>query len=464
MRVLCFARPALLFLIVVVAPPYGPAGERPSNSLGSTRAAHEAVEVVAADDRAADAAVYYVSPAGDDANTGTTESDAFLSIQRAADIVEPGDTVLILPGTYTSTNPDRDIVKIRRSGEAGRWITFKNYPGSRPVLFNQRSWQAINIYGASFIIIEGLEVVGNGAGITRAQAESAHRHVAATNGNCIMAFRDGSTVPHHLIIRDNVVHHCPGGGIGTNYADYVRIYDNIVYNTSWWSRWGTSGISIYESRNINDHRQERYRNIIAGNVVYGNEQRLPTAGLGAVTDGNGIIIDDLNNTQSDGPPYIGKTLVTNNISYNNGGRGIHVYKSNGVDVVNNTLCHNNIILQDAGDLSVVSSSEVSAINNIVVARRGRVAMYVHGGNEDVVFTSNLFFEGLAMEAGAGALLEHPRFVDAPRGNFRLHPKLPAIDTGSSMLAPSKDAVGMRRPQGAGCDRGAYEWGSIGAQR
>lgn len=66
------------------------------------------------------AAEMYVSPDGDDTNTGSRERP-YRTIQRAADATRPGDTVLIRGGVY------RERVAVRTSGEAGRPITFRRY-------------------------------------------------------------------------------------------------------------------------------------------------------------------------------------------------------------------------------------------------------------------------------------------------------------------------------------------------
>ena len=46
------------------------------------------------------ATTYYVAPTGADANDGSS-ARPFKTIQRAADIVNPGDTVIVRKGTYT---------------------------------------------------------------------------------------------------------------------------------------------------------------------------------------------------------------------------------------------------------------------------------------------------------------------------------------------------------------------------
>ncbi|MEH2403794.1 MAG: right-handed parallel beta-helix repeat-containing protein, partial [Nostoc sp.] len=45
---------------------------------------------------------YYVSGNGNDTNSGLSTSSAFRTIQKAADITNPGDTVLIMNGVYTN--------------------------------------------------------------------------------------------------------------------------------------------------------------------------------------------------------------------------------------------------------------------------------------------------------------------------------------------------------------------------
>ena len=64
---------------------------------------------------------YYVSTFGNDANVGTSLAHPFRTIQRAANVARPGDTVLVRGGTY------RETVKPAHSGKASARITFKPY-------------------------------------------------------------------------------------------------------------------------------------------------------------------------------------------------------------------------------------------------------------------------------------------------------------------------------------------------
>src|SRR5690606_18171991 len=72
---------------------------------------------------ARDAATFYVSPDGDDNADGLTPDSAWRSVKAAASRLQPGDTLLLLEGTYPES------VWMRVSGEAGRPITIASAPG-----------------------------------------------------------------------------------------------------------------------------------------------------------------------------------------------------------------------------------------------------------------------------------------------------------------------------------------------
>ena len=72
---------------------------------------------------------YYVSGTGKDTNNGLTTGAAFRTLQRAADLTQPGDTVLVMNGTYTKPGPQTNVLQISRSGEPGNYIRYKAVPG-----------------------------------------------------------------------------------------------------------------------------------------------------------------------------------------------------------------------------------------------------------------------------------------------------------------------------------------------
>ena len=69
--------------------------------------------------------VIYVSPQGSDWHSGRSPDAAVASIQRAANMVAPGETILILPGVY------REEVRVRHGGSPDKPVVFKAvYPGT----------------------------------------------------------------------------------------------------------------------------------------------------------------------------------------------------------------------------------------------------------------------------------------------------------------------------------------------
>jgi hypothetical protein len=63
--------------------------------------------------RTASATNYYVSTSGSDSNAGTSTNAAYLTIQKAANVMNAGDTCYILSGTY------RETVIPAKSGASG---------------------------------------------------------------------------------------------------------------------------------------------------------------------------------------------------------------------------------------------------------------------------------------------------------------------------------------------------------
>jgi len=74
-------------------------------------------------------ATYYVATSGDNANSGTAVGQPFKTIQKAADVMQAGDTVLIRGGTYRES-----IVPPRGGASESARITYKAYPGETPII------------------------------------------------------------------------------------------------------------------------------------------------------------------------------------------------------------------------------------------------------------------------------------------------------------------------------------------
>ena len=84
---------------------------------------------------------YYVSSGiGSNNNAGTSESAPLATLQAAANLVQPGDTVEVMNGTYTGS-AGGDVLNITTSGTASAPITFEAAPGQTPVINSSGCWQ-----------------------------------------------------------------------------------------------------------------------------------------------------------------------------------------------------------------------------------------------------------------------------------------------------------------------------------
>ena len=68
-------------------------------------------------------ATYFVSLDGNDDNDGRTRKTAFATMQHAADVVQPGETVLVTKGVYHAG------FQIAKQGTPNAWLTFQAEPG-----------------------------------------------------------------------------------------------------------------------------------------------------------------------------------------------------------------------------------------------------------------------------------------------------------------------------------------------
>jgi len=413
----------------------------------------------------ASATTYYVGtgPNASDGNPGTSASAPFATPQHAADIVMPGDIVLLLSGTYTNVDPNGSVIDITRSGTPKEWIQFKAAPNQHPIL-RSTGWGHISLHGgASYIRIEGLDIYGHADDISLAEAQK-HAHdggYAYTNGNGISVDgrKDGANQPHHIEIIGNTIRKCPGGGVGICHADYLTITDNKVFDNAWWSVYDTSGISIWQAWSKDN--APGYHNIVVRNQSYGNRNYIADIDSKTITDGNGIILDDCKNTQGGSAQgaYQGRTLIANNLCYGNGGSGIHVFMSDHADVLNNTCIDNNRSPEiHDGQLFSNSGNDIVMINNILVGPKDK-PINSNWNNGHVVYDFNILWGGQAGLSGPHDLKIDPMFkverqLDTLR--FSESPKSPAIGAGTPFPALRDDLLHRTRHQGKGNDIGCLQ--------
>jgi hypothetical protein len=256
-----------------------------------------------------------------------------VSIQSQLDAAPAGATVIVPIGTHNEAVYISKPVTLKAAGPG---VIIKAPSGAH---------NAVTI-AAHNVTVDGFMIVGaNGDGI------------------------EGNDV-HHAKVLNCEISGCGESGIQFNRSEFLTIEGNKCTGcalTGWFS-----GISVYQCRKIGGAGDlgDGYKTIIRNNVC--DDNVTPASGW-SHTDGNGIIIDDMNGTQTAGPDeWGGKTVVKNNLCRRNGGKGIQVTWSNNVRVEGNTSQDNgadtNYTETWRGELSASESKLVEFINNISVAK------------------------------------------------------------------------------------------------
>jgi acid phosphatase len=351
---------------------------------------------------------WYVATTGNDANAGT-QSAPFKTLQRAANVVNPGDGVLVGAGVYTGSSSA--VVTLSRSGTASAWITFKSAATWGAVVDGQNNYSQTGIsIRANYVRVQGFEVRGSDRG-----------GIDAYNG---------SSRPHDVDIVLNNIHdigkECTGdsgGRVGVNaYADNLTIERNVIHDIGRFAA-GENGCSpsndYYKNHDHGVYAEEGTNVVIRNNVFYRDVRGWPIhrysgSGIGLV----GLFI--IGNTfDSPNPWKVGQVII--------GGPTTGLVISG--NIFNNPTTAG--VWLDAGDGGSWGGAIIS--NNL------STTAVVYGGSA----------------SGTGNLTgTSPQFVSS--GDYHLASGSPAIDRGYVGGLLPNDYDGILRPVGAGNDIGAFE--------
>jgi hypothetical protein len=418
------------------------------------------------------ASTYYVSGKGNDRADGRTAKTAFRTLQHAADLTEPGDSVYAMNGTYSVPDGENAgaVLSIKRSGTAEKWIVYKAMPGQTPQIVTKQ-WNGV-FFGptAAYIELNGFAVTGNNDNINHDEAIKRGDVLKpvgdpAYDGNCISVDgRKGTATerPHHIRILNNTLSKCGGGGVASLQADYLTISGNTIFDCSWYSVYGTSGISTLESWNSDD--STGYKMIITRNRLFGNKELVWWESQGKITDGEAIIIDTLRSPTIG--TYKGRTLVADNVIYDNGSAAIEVFRSDHVDVFNNSTYGNVRVPEESGrgELSINEATDIRVANNIFVSAKGQNPLDLNPHEPCTCdFESNIYFGGENKPAklmGPGDVFADPLYLNVDvthplTVNLKVGPGSRALGSGVETFGSVLDFAGKPRGTSSGWDRGAF---------
>jgi hypothetical protein len=372
------------------------------------------------------AATYYVSPAGNDVNSGTTTAP-FKTIQKAANVVNPGDTVIVKNGVYTDTDGNGYTVYLNRGGTSSAWITIKAENKWGAVLDEQNTAKYGFLLGASadYVRIEDFEIKN---------ARESGIFIGGSSSNTlsyIYIYRNKI----HDVGRSQILCTDPTvGNLGRtgSYADHYT--SNITYDSNIFYSIGRleGGCAAHDySHDHGLYLRTDYLTII-NNIFYNCLAGFPIQLDGGASNPGGMHdIDIINNTfYGDNPGSnghiilwydVGDITIQNNISHTNGGYFLH----------NSTQQQ-----YDWPD----SYGQGNVYNNLVYG--GTVYRYTPTKN----WTGSKNIEG-----------KDPKFANLGAYDFHLQEGSPAIDKGVYIAGYEYDADG--NPVTGVPDIGAYEYGN-----
>ena len=393
---------------------------------------------------------YYVSVNGNNNNTGLTINTAFATLEHASNIVNAGDSVLVLSGSYTGFD-------IRTSGTSNQPIVFKTL--SNDVIINVRNpitTDGINIETADWIEIHGFNVINQPrAGIRVVLSD----FVKIKNNTCSNNFKWGifTGFTNDILIEGNSCSYSQDehGIYVSNSSDRPTIRNNHSFNNN--------GCGIHMNGDISMGGDGIISNaIVEGNIIHDN-------GYGG---GSAINMDGVQDSK-----------IFNNLIYNNHATGIAMYQIDGAEGSKNNKVFNNIVVHPADGrwaiLIVDGSTGNTVYNNILINKhsfRGSISIDA-ASSTDFVSDYNILVNRLSDDDGSSnmtltqwqalgydihSMIADPEgqiFVNPLTGNFHLLQNSQAVDAGTNLVLPIvfEDLDNISRPQGSGVDIGCYEY-------
>jgi hypothetical protein len=304
-------------------------------------------------------ATYYLSPTGNDSNSGLSASSPWLSPNHP---VNCGDVIIAASGTYSASNFN-----------TGSWGTVTC------ILGNNVAWLQCAVFDSCRISATGSDGIWVDESYWGVQGWEITTSTSV-NAACFHAGPKLSApvTVHHIIFADDVANGCMGGGFTaynnstTASVDYIAYVGNIAYDSARGNGECYSGFNIYQP--IASDNNAGTHLYIGGNFSYSNLDPDPCNGT-PPTDGEGVILDTFDFSHNGGTPYTQQTLVKNNILVNNGGRGIEVYNNSAgashatIIITQNTTWGNltdpNQNDMGCGEVALETASDTQVYGNLV---------------------------------------------------------------------------------------------------
>lgn len=307
-----------------------------------------------------------------------TPSDNF---ETACEALAPGDELIVHGGTYSFSGR----LSLTQAATETTPIIIRAAEGETPVITRDASQNIINMEGAAWITIQGLELTGGGDGIKIADSSYCtlfDNHIHDVGGVGIN-FKPGTS--HHFLVEHNQIHHTTGTGegmyIGCNDSACVVHSSQFVYNWVHHTA-GDQGDGI-------ELKQGSWGNTIAHNVVH--DTNWPCIIIYG-TDGNAtntVSGNFLTRCGDSGIQAAAEAIVANNIILDCPANGINS-QDHQCSTVNLEVVHNTVIgASPCMRLSDWGGRAGMVLANNAIYCPGETAIRFASGSDSVTIAGNV---------------------------------------------------------------------------
>jgi len=371
--------------------------------------------------------IFYVSPAGNDANPGTQENAPWKTIGKAARTLLAGDTALLMDGTYTEPE-----IQFRNSGTATAPIIVRARNKHRAILSSTSGCRAnIGVYG-SYVTIEGLRSSiapsnvpcashnsSDGTGVRCWPDLSGSKRVSCTIRGMLF---DASPARSHAVKVSQdytIVEDCVANSGLEAFNGYGIIFRNNVIIGG--DAWGASLVAKGGVRSF-----KAYNNLI----------RIRSVG------GTGIVLGGSTGSQWLYDPSSGIEAY-NSVAYNNvvinesGGATLSL----GMKGARNSMLSNNVVVAGSLFLLPGRSGTLSAnptIKNNILSCSGQLALAHWKYSGTMSLDYNDFYNCPGAPSQIHPVVGDPLFIN-PRSDWHLASGSPAIQSGTTVTVTGFNA-------------------------
>ena len=432
------------------------------------------------------AATYYVSTTGNDNGAGSM-SNPWKTIQKAANVMVAGDTVLIRGGVYMGQ------VIVSTSGASGAYITYKNYNGEEVIIdggmthFTEGHTALFYIKRASYIKAIGINVKNIGDGVYDNSydqsgfiAEFTH-HITIKDCSTYNTFSSGIfiTDSHDIIIDNNTIKLACNGGenecISMQRSFKFEIKNNKVSDGSripLANLHGGEGIDVKQGSHDGSIHHNSVSDLPSKLGIYVDSYKEHTYNIDVYQN---IVHDCIGGfaLSSEWGGVLENIKLYNNIAYHNSYYGFNitswdealtnVHPMKDISIINNTAYNNKWNGQNWGGGIIIANKDGQNIivRNNICSQNIEQIFLPEALNLNQVKVDHNLIDGPQSSTNFGTdfIIGDPKFTDASNAKFELELGSLAIDAGSPDAAPHNDYKGGARPAGATYDIGAYEYGA-----